>query len=61
MLKSCECYNINTNQWKYIPEMSKSKCAFAATTVLDQYIYVIGGFDGKERLKDIEVFDINKK
>lgn len=54
MLSSCERYSIETNEWKIIEPLQKPKCAFAAAAVNNEYIYVFGGFDGRERLNTIE-------
>jgi hypothetical protein len=57
-LKSIERYDFNTKRWKYICDMNYSKCHFSCVTSNDyQYIYTIGGYDGKG-LGYIERYDI---
>ena len=56
MLSSCERYSLETNEWKVIEPLQKAKCAFAAATVSNEFIYVFGGFDGRDRLNTIERF-----
>lgn len=41
-----------------IEQLNRYKCAFAATTVSNQFIYIFGGFDGKERLNSIEKYSV---
>jgi kelch-like protein 10 len=33
MLSSCERYNFETDEWKIVEQLTRQKCAFAATTV----------------------------
>ncbi|KRX01567.1 hypothetical protein PPERSA_01470 [Pseudocohnilembus persalinus] len=61
MLSSCERYDIKQDKWSYIPSMSVKKCAIAVCQQSDKYIYVMGGFDGKNRLQTIEKYDINEE
>lgn len=47
-LKSCEKYCFNTKSWTNLPKMNLSKAFFTAhINSTCQYIYTIGGFDGK--------------
>jgi kelch-like protein 10 len=54
MLSSCERYSLESQEWKVIEPLQKAKCAFAASAVNNEYIFVFGGFDGRERLNTIE-------
>ncbi len=56
MLSSCERYDVEKDEWIFVDSLKKQKCAFAATSVANKYIYVFGGFDGRERLNTIERF-----
>jgi N-acetylneuraminic acid mutarotase len=47
-LKSVEKYDFQSRKWKYLQDMSNSRCHFACCVSNDlQYIYVIGGYNGK--------------
>ncbi len=50
-------FHRQTETWKIAPRMNSPKCAFAATSMNNKYIYVFGGFDGQKRLNTIEKFD----
>lgn len=54
MLSTCERYDLMKDEWELIDSLKKQKCAFAATAVNNRYIYVFGGFDGRERLNTVE-------
>lgn len=41
-----------------IDSLQKQKCAFAAASAINKYIYVFGGFDGRERLNTIERYSV---
>jgi influenza virus NS1A-binding protein len=57
-LNSVEKYDFNTKRWRYIEDMNFPKSHFSAVSSLDyQYIYSIGGYDGKA-LSYIERYDI---
>ncbi|CAK80422.1 unnamed protein product (macronuclear) [Paramecium tetraurelia] len=58
MLSCCEKYSLVADEWKMIDPLQKQKCAFAAATALNKYIYVFGGFDGRERQNTIERFSV---
>lgn len=60
MLKTCEVYDITLDIWANFSSMSKAKCAIAVTSINDKYIYVVGGFDGSDRLDTIEKYDIKE-
>jgi hypothetical protein len=53
-LKSCERYNILTDEWTMITSMKIARCAFSATSVNDEKAYIFGGYDGNQRLASIE-------
>lgn len=61
MLKKCERYNILKDEWELLPDLNESKCAFGAAADEEGFIYIFGGFDGKERLRSIEKYDPIKK
>ena len=56
ILSSVSRMNLTTKQWESLPEMSQSKYAFGAV-VIDNKIYVCGGFNGTEYLNNLEIFD----
>ncbi|CAK69936.1 unnamed protein product (macronuclear) [Paramecium tetraurelia] len=58
MLSCCEQYSLAADEWKMIDPLQKQKCAFAAATALNKYIYVFGGFDGRERQNTIERYSV---
>ncbi|CAD8161521.1 unnamed protein product [Paramecium pentaurelia] len=58
MLSCCEKYSLVTDEWKMIDPLQKQKCAFAAATALNKYIYVFGGFDGRDRQNTIERYSV---
>jgi N-acetylneuraminic acid mutarotase len=53
-LKSCEKYNMLTDEWTPITSMKIARCAFSATSVSDKMAYIFGGYDGTQRLASIE-------
>ena len=56
-LKSAEVYCPVRNQWDKISDMNCSRSDFAST-VYNQAIYAIGGFNGDEYLNSIEKYDV---
>jgi len=56
-LSECEIYEANTNRFLPMAPMSCPKCGFSCAST-EQKIYAVGGFNGKQRLKTIEVYDI---
>jgi hypothetical protein len=47
-MKSVEKYDFNIRKWKYIEDMNYPRCHFSSVCSSDfQFIYVLGGFDGK--------------
>ncbi len=49
-------YNTLTHEWEPIPKMNTSR-AWHAVAVVDKRIYVMGGFDGTNRLRSVECYD----
>jgi hypothetical protein len=49
-------FNTWTLQWTTIAALQRPR-AWPSAAVLDQRIYVIGGFDGANRLRCVEVYD----
>jgi len=56
-LKTMDVYDISTGQWSAKPSMIGKRAKFCAN-VLNDRIYVLGGFDGTSYLSSIEIFDI---
>jgi len=56
-LKSCEKYDYKTNTWSFFKNMNTPRCAFSSCTLNDKMIYIFGGYDGINRLDDIDVYD----
>lgn len=57
-LRSCEKYDPVENKWTDIPNMSFKRSNFA-TEILDDMIYVIGGYNGRT-LSNNECFNVAK-
>lgn len=53
-----ECYDLETNQWQTLTPMLQPVC-FAAAATYKQYIYVIGGYNGRrsERHADVQRYN----
>ena len=49
-------YDLLTNQWTTVSHMTSAR-AWPAVAVIDKKIYVMGGFDGTNRLSSAEVYD----
>ncbi len=56
-LKTCERYDLEKDEWKFVASMKIPKCAFASSVLNNRFIYVFGGYDGMERLNTIEKYD----
>jgi len=56
-LKSAERFNLETNSWEVIAEMSTPKRSLSCVTLPDG-IYSIGGYDGSKYLRSLEKYDI---
>lgn len=55
-----ECYHPENNAWTDMPSMKYSRSG-AGVAVLNQYIYVVGGFDGSRQLASVEKFDTDRQ
>lgn len=55
-----ECYHPENNAWTDMPSMKFSRSG-AGVAVLNQFIYVVGGFDGSRQLSSVERFDTDKQ
>jgi N-acetylneuraminic acid mutarotase len=49
-------YNTWTKQWSSVAPMNSAR-AWPSVAVADNRIYVMGGFDGSNRLRSVEVFN----
>lgn len=56
VLASCERYNWAKSRWEMLPSMKKPRRCFALVS-LPHGIYAIGGYDGSEYLREVELFD----
>jgi len=54
-----ECYHPENNAWTDMPQMRHCRSG-AGVAVLNQYIYVVGGFDGSRQLSSVERFDTDR-
>lgn len=57
---SAETYDPNTNLWTEISPMIQCRCG-VGLTVLDDFIYAVGGHDGRKHLNSVERYDVHKK
>lgn len=55
-----ECYHPENNAWTDMPSMKYSRSG-AGVAVLNQFIYVVGGFDGSRQLASVERFDTDRQ
>ncbi|XP_065651792.1 kelch-like protein 20 [Hydra vulgaris] len=55
----CERFDLSTMQWTLISTMLSPR-AWSGVAILKKKIFVIGGFDGINRLSSIEVYDFEK-
>ena len=55
ILNEIESWNPSTNKWQISTRMITPRYGHSAV-VLNGRIYVVGGFDGEERLKSVECF-----
>ena len=51
-----ERFDLSANRWERLPVM-KTVRAWPAVAVLGGKAYVCGGYDGRQRLNSVEVFD----
>ena len=57
-LKSVEKYDLSNRKWRYVEDMNYPRCFASSVSSFDfQYIYTIGGYDGKP-LSSIERYDV---
>ena len=52
----CLRYNTWTRQWSAVAPMNSPR-AWPSVAVVDNHIYVMGGFDGSNRLRSVEAYD----
>lgn len=57
-LKSTEIYNIQTNKFAIGPELNTAR-ANVSIAFIGNYLFAVGGFDGKSFLKTIEYLNVN--
>lgn len=55
-----ECYHPENNAWTDMPSMRYCRSG-AGVAVLNQYIFVVGGFDGARQLSSVERFDTDRQ
>lgn len=55
-LRTTEAYDLNTNRWSLLAPMQTPR-GRVDVTVLNDFVYVIGGSDGTKELSSAEVFD----
>lgn len=55
-LKSIECFDLRSKQWKQLSKMKYARRALSAAVLADG-IYAIGGFDGNSYLSSVEKYD----
>jgi hypothetical protein len=56
VLSSCERYSWDKGKWESIPSMNKPRHLFGLVS-MPHGLYAIGGYDGHECLKTVELFD----
>lgn len=56
-LNECEKYCILSNKWLNCASMQVARCAFSATSVNNKFIFIFGGYDGNQRLANIEKYN----
>ena len=54
---SAEIYDIDANTWTATTAMSTARSLHTSTKLLDGRILVVGGYDGKQSLTSIEIYD----
>ncbi|GAA6111453.1 kelch-like protein 12 isoform X3 [Tachysurus ichikawai] len=55
-LNSVECYDPLTGHWTSVTPMANKRSG-AGVALLNDHIYVVGGFDGTAHLSSIEVYN----
>ena len=56
MLDCLHSFNMSTMVWKELSSMLTKRC-YIATSVLDGKLFALGGHDGFDRLKTVEMYD----
>jgi len=54
---SVEIYNLDTDTWSTVSPMSTARSLHTSTKLLDGRVLVVGGYDGKQSLTSIEIYD----
>ncbi|XP_054160938.1 uncharacterized protein LOC128958993 [Oppia nitens] len=60
-LKSCEYYSSNIDKWFSTTPMISERSGFELISIGDRFMYAIGGYNGKDLMNSMEMFDINTK
>lgn len=60
LLETVECYHPENNEWTILPSMKIGRSG-AGVAALNQYIFVVGGFDGRLQLADVERYDTEQQ
>lgn len=55
-----EKYCPRTNTWSQLPSLSKKR-RYAASAAIGKFLYIIGGYDTKTRLKSVERLDLSEE
>ena len=62
MTRRCEAYNVATNTWRELSQLSEEKCSASLCILGGRYLYCIGGFSkpdcGAYLLSTIEMLDL---
>jgi hypothetical protein len=56
-LRTVEKFNIENQEWQEVAPMHSARAFFGAVTIIDQFIYAFGGFNGWEMLTSFEKYD----
>ena len=56
-LRCVEKFSIASQEWIEVSPMNTARAFFGAVTIMDQFIYTFGGFDGFKMLKSFEKYD----
>ena len=59
ILKSVECFDPETEEWNYMPNMITRRSGFQLVAAFGE-LYALGGFDGQERLSKCEKFSFQE-
>ena len=62
LTRTCEAYNVKTNQWRNLPQMNEEKCSSTLCVLNGRYLYCFGGLTKQENaaylLSSIEMLDL---